>query len=53
MPAPPDADDPISALKARAARELIVLLDGWSPWNAAELLRVHQRTKPACGRCRW
>lgn len=44
MPTPTPADDPIPALKARAARELVVLLDGWSQWNAAELLRVHQST---------
>jgi predicted XRE-type DNA-binding protein len=44
MPTPTPADDPIPALKARAARELVVLLDGWSQWNASELLRVHQRT---------
>lgn len=34
----------LHALKQDVAREVVALLDGWSQWNAAVILGVHQST---------
>jgi predicted XRE-type DNA-binding protein len=34
--------DPVPALKERLAREILMLLDGWSQINAGELIRADQ-----------